>query len=172
MKVAVFFTCERAAAAALLQQLRERWPDAHVVAYANDEDREPLARCHPAVEFRRDKPAGGKAAFVKALRAAGFDRVVVAWHGGERFQPLRLVALLLDRPVLAVDERGRERVVALWRPWTWGPHLLRRGLTADPLFVARCAAACYRATIGLVLAVVWLPLRLLLARVGRPGPAA
>lgn len=172
MKVAVFLTCERAAAEALLQRLGERWPDARLVAYANDEDREALAARQPQVEFRRDKPPGGKAAFVKALRATGFERVVVAWHGGERFLPLRLVALLLGRPVLAVDERDRERTVALWQPWTWAPHLLRRGLTADPLFVARCAAAGYRATFGLVLAVLWLPLRHLLARVGRPGSAA
>lgn len=174
MKVALFLTTGRAEADALLGRCRARWPDATLVAFANDEDREWLAAQHAGVELRRDKPPGGKKAFVEALRREAFDQVVVAWHGGERFQPLRLVALLLGRPVLALDERRRERRVAWWQPWTWGPHLLRRGLTLDPLLVARWLATCYRSTVGLLLALLWLPLRLAAARSHRrpPGRAA
>jgi len=174
MKVAVFLTTDREAADQLLARVRADWPDAAIVGFANDEDREWLAARHAAIELRRDKPPGGKPAFVKSLRREAFDRVVVAWHGGERFQPLRLVALALGRPALAIDDRGRERRVIWWQPWTWAPHLLRRGLRADPLYVARLAASCYRASIGLLLALVWLPLRLLGARAHRrrPGPAA
>lgn len=170
MRLAVFLTAEREAADRLLARVRADWPDAAVVALANDEDREWLAARHAGVELRRDKPAGGKLAFVKAMRRESFDLVVVAWHGGERLQPLRLVALALGSPVRVSDERGRLRAVAWWQPWTWAPHLLRRGLGADPLHVARLGAACYRATLGLLLAIVWLPLRLLLARSARRGP--
>lgn len=170
MKVALFLTAPRAAADELLQRSRARWPDATLVAFANDEDREWLAARHPDAELRRDKPPGGKVAFVRALRREAFDRVVVAWHGGERFQPLRLVALALGRPVHAFDERARERRVVWWQPWTFGPHLLRRGVALDPLQVARWLAAGYRATIGLLLALLLLPLRLLLARAHRRGP--
>ncbi|MBL9078479.1 MAG: hypothetical protein JNL08_13300 [Planctomycetes bacterium] len=169
----MFLTCDRAAADALLARVRARWPDALLVGFANDEDRDWLAARHATVELRRDKPPGGRLAFVRALRRERFAEVVVAWHGGERLQPLRLAALALGRLALATDERGNERRVGWWRPWTWGPHLLRRGLTADPLFVARCLAACYRATLGLVLALVWLPLRLAVLRLcGRPGRPA
>lgn len=173
MKVAVFATAAREAADELLRLARARWPQAILVAFANDEDREWLAARHPTVELHRDKPPGGKLAFVKALRREGFDQALVAWHGGERFQPLRLVALAVGGPVLAIDDRGRERRVTWWQPWTWGPHLLQRGLRADPLQVARLVAACYRVTFGLVLALLWLPLRLLLVRwPRRTGPAA
>ncbi len=170
MKVAVFLTADRQAADQLLTRVRFDWPDAVIVGFANDEDRQWLAARHAGVELRRDKPPGGKLAFVQALRRETFDRVVVAWFGGERFQPLRLVALALGCPVSAIDDRDRQRAVTWWQPWTWGPHLLRRGLRADPLHLARLAAACYRATIGLVLALVWLPLRLLLLRASGRGP--
>lgn len=164
MKVAVFLTCERAAALELLAAVCARWLDATVVAFANDEDRAALQAAAPGIEFRRDKPPGGRLQFVRALRGERFDRAVVAWHGGERFQPLRVVALAIGCPVLAIDERGRERSVGWWRPWSWLPHLVRRGLRADALQVARAAAAVYRATVGLLLSIVWLPLRALLPR--------
>ncbi|HEX5050615.1 MAG TPA: hypothetical protein VFZ65_02475 [Planctomycetota bacterium] len=159
MKVAAFLTAERAAATALLAAWRARWPDARFTAFANDEDRAALQAGAPGVEFRRDKPPGGKLAFVRALRREGFSQVLVAWHGGERVLPLRVAALLLGCPVLAVDERGRERAVALRRPWTWMPHLLRRAVRTDALQFARLAAAGYRCTLGVLVAVVWLPLR-------------
>lgn len=171
MKVAVFLTTDRERADRLLTEVCAAAPGAAVVAFANDGDRDWLAARHAPVELRRDKPPGGKLAFVRALRREGFGRCVVAWHGGERLLPLRAVALLLGCPTEVHDERGRTRPVGWWQPWTWGPHLLRRGLTADPLFVARCAAACYRGTLGLAIALVWLPLRLALARLwpGRPA---
>jgi hypothetical protein len=174
VKVAVFLTADREAADRLLARVRSHWPEAALVAFANDEDREWLAARHAATELRRDKPPGGKLAFVKWLRREAFDQVVVAWHGGERLQPLRLVALALGSPVLAIDDRDRQRRVVWWQPWTWAPHLLRRGLRADPLVVARCVAVCYRVTFGVVVALLWLPLRLALARSRsrRPGPAA
>lgn len=164
MKVAVFLTADRDRAAALLARCRQRWPDAALVAFANDVDRLWLAERHPGAELRRDKPPGGKLKFVRALRAERFDHVVVAWHGGERLQPLRVVALALGRPAFAVDERDRERRVVWWQPWTWAGHALRRGVKADPLAVARGIASLYRATLGALVAVVWLPLRRALQR--------
>ncbi|MBL8750984.1 MAG: hypothetical protein JNK78_17625 [Planctomycetes bacterium] len=173
MRVALFLTADRAGASALLAAARARWPGATFVAFANDEDRAALQMAAPGIEFRRDKPAGGKAAFVKSLRAERFDHVVVAWHGGERVQPLRVVALLLGAPVLVRDERGRETTVAWWQPWRWGPHLLRRAARTDALQFARAAAAAYRATVGALVAVVWIPLRLLIARLAvRSGRSA
>jgi hypothetical protein len=167
MKVAVFLTAERAAAIALLQRVRARWPDAVLVAFANDVDRTAIAAAVPGVDVRRDKPAGGRLAFVRTLRGERFARVVVAWHGGDRFQPLRLASLWLGAPVLAIDERGRERAVRWWAPWTFLPHLVRRGVELDALALGRLAAACYRATVGLLVAIVWLPLRLRLERMRR-----
>jgi hypothetical protein len=166
MKIALFATTERPAAGELVGTVRARWPDASLVVFANDQDRAALQAAAPGVAFRRDKPPGGKVSFVKALRAERFDLVVVAWHGGERIQPLRVVALLIGCRALVFDERGRERMVAWWQPWRWGAHLLRRGLRADALQVARAAAMVYRWTLGAVLALVWLPLRALLGRLG------
>lgn len=166
MKIALFATTGRPAAAELVRTVRARWPDAALVVFANDQDRAALQADTPGVAFRRDKPPGGKVSFVKSLRAERFDLVVVAWHGGERIQPLRVVALLLGCRALVFDERGRERTVAWWQPWRWGAHLLRRGLCADALQVARAAAMVYRWTLGAVLALVWLPLRALLGRLG------
>lgn len=159
-KVAVFLTTERAAAIELLATCRRRWPDAALVAFANDEDRAALqAVAPPNVAFRRDKPPGGKVAFVRALRDERFDRVVTAWHGGERLQPLRVVALLLGRAANVFDERGRETELGWWQPWRWGPHLVRRALRTDALTFARAVAVVWRATIGLAIACVWLPIR-------------
>ncbi|MEO6595473.1 MAG: hypothetical protein ABIP94_12035 [Planctomycetota bacterium] len=159
MRVAAFLTADRTAAISLLAAWRVLWPQAEFVVFANDEDRATLQASAPGVEFRRDKPPTGKLAFVRALRREGFSQVAVAWHGGERILPLRVVALLLGCPVLAVDERGRERAVGLWRPWTWLPHLLRRAACTDALQYSRLAAAGYRCSVGLLVAMVRLPLR-------------
>jgi hypothetical protein len=167
MKVAVFLTCDRAAAFALLATCRARWLDATLIAFANDEDRAALQTDAPGIEFRRDKPPGGKLAFVRALRQERFDLAVAAWHGGERLQPLRVAALLLGCRTLVVDERGRETTVAWWQPWRWGVHLVRRALRTDALQFARAAAAVWRWTVGLLIAVLWLPLRASLPRRGR-----
>ncbi len=173
MKFVVLLTTDRERADRMLARVCGDAQVTTIVAFANDDDRDWLAARHARAELRRDKPPGGKVAFVRALRREGFARCVVAWHGGERFSPLRLVALALGCPVQVVDDRDRVLTVSWWQPWTWAGHLLRRGITADPLFVARCLAGCYRATIGLFVALVWLPVRRALARTGRrPGRPA
>jgi len=166
-RIAVFLTTERQAAGELLATCRRRWPDATIVAFANDDDRAALQAAAPGLEVRRDKPPGGKVAFVRALRRERFDLAVAAWHGGERLQPLRTVALLLGCPALVVDERGRETTLVWWQPWRWAPHLFRRALRTDALQFARAVAAVYRATLGLVVSCVWLPLRLVMPRRSR-----
>lgn len=166
-KIAVFLTTERAAAVELLAACCRRWPEATLVAFANDDDRAALQATAPGVEFRRDKPPGGKVAFVRALRAERFDRAVAAWHGGERLQPLRVVAALLGCPVVVFDERGRETEFGWWQPWRWAPHSVRRAMRTDALQLARAAAAVWRATFGLVISFVWLPIRLRIPRRSR-----
>jgi hypothetical protein len=157
MKIALFATTEAAPALALLAHVRQRHPGAAIAAFVRDEHRDELAPALHGCDVRRDKPAGGRAAFVRALRRERFDLAVVAWHGGERFQPLRLVALVCGaRAVVAVDEAMRERQVALLRPWTWAGHALRRLAQVRAVTLLRAAAACYRATIGAVVAAVWL----------------
>lgn len=169
MKVAVFATCEAEPARQLLAAVRARHPGGELAVFVRDEHRDELAADLRGLDVRRDKPAGGKLAFVRALRRERFDELVVAWHGGERMQPLRLVAMFAGaRRVVAVDERGRERTVAWSRPWTWAGHALRRGLSLPPLALLRGIAACYRATIGLLLgSLLLLPMaiQLWLARV-------
>lgn len=167
MKVAVFLTADRAAAAELLAAWRARWPDATMVAFANDEDRSALQATAPDIQFRRDKAPGGKVQFLRALRAERFDLALAAWHGGERLQPLRIVALLLGCPAIVIDERGRERPMAWWQPWRWGLHLLRRCGRADALQAARFAAWLYRMTVGACIGVVWIPLRACLSQLRR-----
>ncbi|MBL8749757.1 MAG: hypothetical protein JNK78_11400, partial [Planctomycetes bacterium] len=62
---------------------------------------------------------------------------------------------------------------AWWQPWRWGPHLLRRAARTDALQFARFAAAMYRSTLGALIAVFWIPLRLLIARLAaRSGRSA
>lgn len=167
MKIALFATTDRDAAVELTRAVTARWPDAALVVFANDETRGALMAAAPSVECRRDKPAGGKLAFVRALRAERFDLSIAAWHGGDRLQPLRVVALLLGCRAMAIDERGRERTVAWWRPWTWAGHVARRAAAIDALHWARGAAALYRATLGFLVAVVWLPVRAMARRRGR-----
>ena len=167
MKIAAFLTADRAGAAALLAACRSRHPGAQVVAFANDDDRPALAAAHPGIEFRRDKPPGGRVRFLRSLRAEGFDLAVASWHGGERFQPMRIVALFAGCAALVTDERGRERRVAWWQPWTWGAHLMGRAVRADALQIARVAAWVYRSTLGAAIAVVLVPARSWLARLAR-----
>jgi len=153
MRIAVFVTTDASAGAALLQDVRARHRDAAIVAFVNDDDRRALAPALAGLEVRRDKPVGGKLAFVRALRRERFDLLVVAWHGGERVLPLRLVALLAGAGrVVARDERGRERDVSLVRPWTWAGHAARRLAAIKITTLLRAAAASYRWSIGLVVA--------------------
>jgi hypothetical protein len=171
MRVALFLTTELAGAMALVGRVRQQFPGATVTAFVRDEHREALAPLLTECDVRRDKPAGGKLQFVRALRRERFDAAVVAWHGGERLQPLRLVALVCGaRRVVAVDERWVERDVCWYRPWTWAGHALRRLAHSKPMAVLRLGAAVYRCTIGLAVAVILLlPAAARMWRIGEPG---
>ena len=165
MKVALFLTTERGPAVALAKRVHEQHPNADLSIFVRDEDRSLMADTFPDAEIRRDKPAGSKKAFVAALRRERFDHLVVAWYGGERPQPLRLVAMFAGaRRVLAVDETGREFRVAWYLPWTWGIHTARRLAKMDTWALLRACGAFYRATLGLVVASV----RLLVFRLSGP----
>ena len=155
MKCALFLTTEAGPALRLLAQLRREFPGEALVVFVRDDHRDELAAALAGCDVRRDKAVGGKVAFVRALRKERFDRIVVAWHDGERFQPLRLVALLGGaRQVVAIDERGREWVVRWHAPWTWIGHALRRLSHLRAVTVLRVVAGCYRATVGVAFAVV------------------
>lgn len=155
MKIALFLTTERGPAVALAKRIQEQHADAALSVFVRDEDRGLVADACPAAAIRRDKPGGSKQAFVAELRRDRFDLLVVAWHGGERPQPLRLVALFAGaRRVLAIDEKGREFRVAWYLPWTWGIHALRRLSQLDAWALLRAGAACYRATLGMAVAAV------------------
>lgn len=153
MRAVLFATTSRESAADLLRALCVEHAAATWIVFCRDEDRAALAASFPEVEFRRDKPAGGRLAFVRALRRERLDLAVVVWDGGERFQPLRLAALAVGaRRTLAVDRRGRRHRVAWHAPWTWGPHAARALLATRPATIGRLLAACYRGTLGLLVA--------------------
>ena len=153
MKAALFLTTELQHAVELTRRVEGQYPDARLVVFVRDEHREELAQEFPEVEVRRDKPTGSKVSFVGDLRRERFDLLVVAWHGGERPEPLRLVAVLAGaRKLLAVDEDGREFRVAWYLPWTWAGHAVRRLVGLDAGTVLRGLASCYRMTLGVVLA--------------------
>lgn len=155
MRIAVFLTAETEAARRLLAEVRARAGDAVLSVFVNDDDRRPLAAEIAGLDVRRDKPAGGKLAFVRALRRERFDRILVAWHGGERLLPMRIVALFGGaRSVHVIDERGREFAVAWYLPWTWAGHALRRAAATKATTVLRVLAFGYRWTVGLVVAAV------------------
>jgi hypothetical protein len=100
-----------------------------------------------------DKPAGGKLAFVRELRRRRFDVALVAWTGGESFQPMRLVALLAGaRSVQILDERGRWFAARWFAPWPLLCHALRRLAGAKIDAFLRAFGWLYRWSIGLVLA--------------------
>jgi hypothetical protein len=178
MRIAVLLTTTPEQAALMLQRLRGRHPGSQFIAFVRDEDRAPLRKALQGCDVRRDKPAGGRLRFLRALRREAFDLLVVAWTGGERWQPLRAAALFAGaRQLLVVDERGREWPVRWYLPWTWAGHSLRRLAAIKGIALVRAAAAAYRATLGLGFATLSLllfallrPLRLL--RLGRPGRSA
>lgn len=171
MKVALFLTTELEPARALAQQVRRDHAEATVHVYVRDEQREPLAAELAGWDVRRDKPAGGRLRFVRALRRERYDRVVVAWHGGERWLPLRLLAPFVGaRQVLAGDERGRWRTVRWHAPWTWAGHVARRAAGVKVLTVLRVVATCYRRTLGALIATLLaLPMALALVLGALPG---
>jgi hypothetical protein len=161
-------------AAPLVAAFRTRVPvDAVVTVVAGDQDRALWRSEFAGCEVVPDKPAGSKFAFVRELRRRRFDLALVAWTGGDRFRPMRLVALLAGaRRVLVLDERGRWFAArGLW-PWAMCRHALRRlaGTKADTCL--RGLAAVYRWSVGLCLALPILAWRCLRLPPARPGPRA
>lgn len=141
-------TNDAATARELLRSWRSRHQDCRWTVVVRDDDRGPLAAELAGLDVRRDKPAGGKWAFVQALRAERFDLLVVAWHGGERFQPLRLAALFCGaRRLVVVDDRGREFAGGLLQSGCWR-HGLRRLAGLQAIAIVRGLAAVYRSTLG------------------------
>ncbi|MBK8095787.1 MAG: hypothetical protein IPK26_01685 [Planctomycetes bacterium] len=157
MKAVAFLTGEGDALLQPATIARSRLPDAKLVLFVRDDDRAVAAAAFPDAELRRDKATGGKLAFVRALRAERFDLTVVAWQGGERTQPMKLVALLAGGVrTFVLDRRGRQRLIRWWQPWTWAGLLLQAAMNTDPLLVVAALCAAYRMTIGVVVAVPWL----------------
>lgn len=155
MKAAMMLATDGPEALALIEKLRRELPHARWTAFVRDDDRELLLPALVGCEVRRDKPHGSKIRFLRALRSEKFDYVVVAWHGGERAQPLRAVALLSGaKDVVAVDDRGRHFAVRWWAPWTYAEHFVRRLGQVRVLRLLRLCASVYRATVGRVVATV------------------
>jgi hypothetical protein len=153
MRIAVMLTTTPDLAAPLLARLRARHPGSQFTTFVRDEDRAALQPALAGCDVRRDKPAGGRLRFLRALRQERFDLLVVAWHGGDRSQPLRAAALFAGaQRLLVVDERGREWSVCWYLPWTWAGHACRRAAAIELLALLRVLAAGYRATLGLALA--------------------
>lgn len=149
---------------ALLQPaalVRAKLPDARLVLFCRDDDRAVVHAAFPDAELRRDKPVGGRLPFVRALRAERFDLAVVAWQGGDRTQPMKLVALLAGGArTIVIDRRGRQRQIRWWQPWTWAGLMAQAVVDADPMLIVVTLCAVYRSTIGVVVALpglVWLP---------------
>lgn len=149
MKAAMMLTTDGSQALALAKKLLAELPNARWTAFVRDDDRELLLPVLEGCDVRRDKPQGSKLRYMRALRREAFDLVVVAWHGGERFSPLRVAALLSGaKDVVAVDDRGRHVAVRWWAPWTWAEHFVRRLGQAKLLRVLRLLATIWRATVG------------------------
>lgn len=152
-RIAVFLTAEVDPARTLLGRILDRHPDDVVVAYVSVDAKWLMKDDLEYCVVRPDKPVGGKAAFVRALRRDAFDVLYVAWHGGDRPQPLRLVALIAGaKRTVAIDEFDREFAVSLWRPSTWLRHAIRRATAIKVLAIARWVAAGYRCSFGLLVA--------------------
>jgi hypothetical protein len=152
-RIAVFLTTEVDPARILLGRILDRHPDDVVVAYVSVDAKWLMKDDLEYCVVRSDKPVGGKAEFVRSLRKDTFDVLYVAWHGGDRPQPLRLVALVAGaRRTVAIDEFDREFDVALLRPGTWLRHGIRRATSIKVLAIARWLAAGYRFTVGLIVA--------------------
>ena len=158
-RIAVFLTTEVDPARILLGRILDRHPDDVVVAYVSVDAKWLMKDDLEYCVVRSDKPVGGKAEFVRSLRKDAFDVLYVAWHGGDRPQPLRLVALVAGaRRTVAIDEFDREFDVALLRPGTWLRHGIRRATSIKVLAIARWLAAGYRFTVGLIVAALRLAL--------------
>jgi hypothetical protein len=145
--------------------------DAAVTVIAGDRNRARLRSEFAGCAVVPDKPVGGKLAFVRELRRRRFDLALVAWTGGDSFQPMRLVALLAGaRRVEILDDRGRWFEARWYAPWPPFRHALRRLPFTRLDTILRAFAAVYRWSIGLALALpilAWRCLRLPPARSSR-----
>lgn len=171
MKAAMMLTTESEEALAMARRLRAGMPDADWTAFVRDDDRETLLPALIGCRICSDKPRGSKLSFLRDLRAQRFDVVFVAWHGGERPQPLKLVALCMGaKDVIACDVGGRSFSVRWWAPWTWAEHALRRLGQLRVLRALRVCASLYRATLGRVVeALALVPEMLRSSRLPKPG---
>ncbi|HEU4419182.1 MAG TPA: hypothetical protein VFT55_09605, partial [Planctomycetota bacterium] len=143
--------------------------DATVTVVAGDADRVRLRSELAGCAVVPDKPAGGKLAFVRELRRRRFDVALVAWTGGDLFQPMRLVALFAGaRRVEIVDERGRWFRARWSAPWPLLGHALRRLGSAKADAFLRALGWLYRWSIGLLLALPLLAWRWLRLPAARP----
>lgn len=170
MKAAMVLTAEPDQAFSVARQLREGMPEASWLAFVRDDDREALLPALVGCRICSDKPRGSKLAFLRDLRRQRIDVAFVAWHGGERPQPMKLAILFVGaKDVTAIDETGRAFAVQWWAPWTWGGHAIRRLGQMRVLRVLRLFASTYRRTLGaLARAVVLLPEMVRLRRLPRP----
>jgi hypothetical protein len=149
MRAVMMLTTGFEEAFAMARRLREGMPEAEWTAFVCDDDREALLPALVGCVIRSDKPRGSKLRFLRGLRAQRFDVAFVAWHGGERPQPLKFAALACGaKDVVAVDEVGRSFAVRWWAPWTWAGHAVRRLGQLRVLRALRFFANAYRATVG------------------------
>jgi hypothetical protein len=144
-----------------------------VTVVAGDADRARLRSELAGCSVVPDKPTGGKLAFVRELRRRRFDMALVAWTGGDFFQPMRLAALFAGaRRVEVLDDRGRWFEARWSAPWSLCRHALRRLPSTRLDTILRGLGGVYRWSIGLVLALpllAWRCLRLPPVRAGRGG---
>lgn len=171
MKAALFAMTDVDRVRATLSRLREEHREATWTVFAHAAHLDRLATAFPDCVFRPGKPAGSRLGFLRAVRREGFDLVVVTWHGGERLEPLRVAALFAGaRRTVACDERDHCFAVGWYLPWTWGRHALRRLVDVRGATILLLLAASYRATLGIMVAV--LALSLFRLRHGRVRPGA
>lgn len=171
MKAAMVLTSEPEQALSVARQLREGMPEASWLAFVRDDDREVLLPALVGCRICSDKPRGSKLAFLMELRRQRLDVAFVAWHGGDRPQPMKLAILFSGAAdVMAIDETGRAFAVKWWAPWTWCGHAIRRLGQMPVLRVLRLFASMYRLSVGSALRmVVLLPELVRLRRLPRPG---
>ena len=91
----------------MLAAARERWPDAALTVLLRASQQEAFAPLLAGTKVLHDKPAGGRVAFLRALRREAFDFGVVAWTGAFSYWPSKLAfALARVRVRDVVTERG------------------------------------------------------------------
>lgn len=167
MKAVAFLTGDGADLLQPAMAARTLLPGADLVLFVRDDDRATAQAAFPHAALRRDKPVGGKLAFIRSLRAERFDLTVVAWQGGERTQPMKVVALFCGGArTIVLDRRGRQRRIRWWQPWTWAGLLAQAVLRTDPMLMVAALCALYRGSIGLLVALPGLAMASALRRRG------